>query len=315
MSLSRLIGTFLGGAGEVWEVLFTDADPARTIELSRSLRRVSEQAVSSLAEGFELAQRLSIRNEESLRRTFFDRLLSSESAKAELEEIAERIGFPPVEQAAVAVAVGDRHTADAGPAHRRIRSELTSRAPERNLSVTSMDGRIVIIAVETTTADLARLVGSVFADSDDPLWRVGIGDSVDALESVSLSYQQALEAHHIGARFGLTSPVEFSKILPERLLSGDASVAEALVRSVIEPLVQKPKNDLLPTLESFIEHGGNMAEVARALNIGARTVAYRLDKIAAVTGYSPRRADERFVLELAYRMSPAVPPGHRGRSD
>ncbi len=60
----------------------------------------------------------------------------------------------------------------------------------------------------------------------------------------------------------------------------------------------------MATLASFIEHSGNMAEVARDLNVGARTVGYRLDRIAALTGFSVRKPEERFILELAYRAMP-----------
>jgi len=311
MSLSKLIATFLGGAGEVWEQVFTGAKPEMNVEMGRALRRVSEQAVGSLAEGFEDAQRLSIRVEESWRRVFFDRLLSSESTQAELEEAAERIDFAPSAQAVVAVTFGDRFAADAGPTHRRLRTEIASRASKRQIWVTTSEGRTVIIALDTPVADLSALLTPVFASLDDASWRVGIGDPVSSLEDISLSYRQAADALRLGATFGLDSPIEFGRILPQRLLAADTSVAEALVRTVVEPLALKPKSELLVTLESFIEHGGNMAEVARALNIGARTVGYRLDNIATVTGFSPRVPHERFILELAYRMAPLLAEKHR----
>lgn len=306
MSLGGLIDSYLGGAAEIWEHIFTDADPSRTVELSRGLRRVSEQAVSSLAEGFESAQRLSIRAEESLRRRFLDQILAADSDPVRLAQTAHQIDFPLFEQVAVAVAGSSQTFNDAGPVHRRVRTELESRAPQRTLRVTARDGRIVIIALETTPTDLARLVSLSVGTVADVAWSVGVGTSASTLSDVARSYQEALDALHIGDTFGLESPVEFGQILPQRLLSADPAIATELARIIIEPLAEKSAGKLLATLGSYISNGGNMADVARELGIGSRTVGYRLDRIAVITGYSPRDADDRFVLELAYRAAPLV---------
>lgn len=311
--LSTLIGAYLEGAGEIWENLFSNADPGHTVELGRSLRRVSEQAVSLLAEGFEAAQRLSIRAEESLRRSFLDDLLSSETDRSALVDAGRKIGFPAFAGATVVVADTDRYITDSGPVHRRMRTELESRAPHRDFRVTAKNGMLVIIALDTAARELTNLLQRVFTPADELRWHLGIGNSAATLDAIAASYTEALEAHRIGTTFGLPSPTEFARILPQRILSADMAAAEALVCAGIEPLRTKSKGDLLATLEAFIEHSGNMAEVARALDIGARTVAYRLDRIAEITGYSWRIPDERFVLELAYRAVPLVQARERRR--
>ena len=304
MSLSDLIDSYLGGAGEVWEYVFADADHERTIELSRSLRRVSANAVSSLAEGFDTAQRLSTRAEESLRRAFLDDLLGRQLDKAQLADVAKQLEFPTFAEVSVAVAGADRNFHDGGPIQLRVKNEIQERAPQRHLVVTAKDGRIVIIAADTSPSDLGTLVSGAAATVPDIEWHIGVGDSATTLEAINASYRHAVEAMRIGRIFGLRQPTEFLRILPQRLFSADPDVAKALVAAVIEPLIKKPKSELMTTLASFIEHGGNMAEVARDLNVGSRTVAYRLDRISDLTGYSARNPDERFVLELAYRAMP-----------
>ncbi len=306
MSLSGLIETYLGGAGEVWEHVFTNADSSRAVELGRALRRVSEQAVSSLASGFESAQRLSIRAEESLRRAFLDDLLSADPDPGRLAEAARQLDFPAFDHAVVAVASGQRSFTDAGPVHRRVQTELESRAPRRHLRVTAHDGRIVIIGLDTPPSALRTLLSRTFATLPEIEWQIGIGSVQEGLERIGTSFRQSLEALRIGSIFGLESPALFDEVLPQRLLLADPEIIETLYRTVIEPLDGKPRSELLRTLESFIEHGGNMAEVARHLDIGARTVAYRLDRIREVTGLSPRESADRFVLELAYRGMPLV---------
>ncbi len=303
-TLSGLIESYLGGAGEVWEHVFANAELERTVDLGRSLRRVSEQAVSSLAVGYEAAQRLSIRAEESLRRTFIDDVLDTAADPQRLAELADQLGFPPVDRVAVAVAGGGRDVADGGAIQRRVRVDLESRAPERPFVVTAKDGRLVVLAMNTSPTVLGELLVAAAGTLPDVDLSIGLGGEATALEAIGASYHEALAALSIGRVFGLRSPIEFGRILPQRILSAAPDVAGALVEAVLDPLTEKPKSELVETLASFIEHGGNMAEVARDLSVGARTVAYRLDRIAALTGYSVRRADDRFVLELAYRALP-----------
>lgn len=303
-SLSGLIDTYLGGAGELWEHVFTDADPMRTIELSRALRRVSEQAVSSLAEGFEAAQRQSIRAEESQRRAFLDDLLATRPDPARLAEEARQIGFPAFESIVVGAVAAERELNDGGPVQRRIKTELESRAPQRIFRVTAKGGRVVIIALDTSPTELASFCSGALDSVDDSERRVGIGSTATALAEVGMSFRHALDAVRIGEIFDLPSPIEFDRVLPERLLSADIRVSDALAATVIDPLTENANRDLMATLESYFRRGGNMAEVARDLTIGARTVAYRLDRIGELTGYSPRTPNDRFVLELAYRAMP-----------
>ena len=224
-----------------------------TIELGRSLRRVSEHAVSSLAEGFEAAQRISIRAEESMRRTFLDDLLDRHPDPVRLGELATRLGFPSFSTVLVAVAGAERDVDDGGAIHRRVRVDLQSRAPDRHLVITAKDGRLVVIAVDTTADDLGALLsnavrtvhsGDAGGAGSDVVWQIGIGDAVTALEDVGTSYRQGVEAMRLGRTF--------------------------------------------------------------ALDIGSRTVAYRLERISDLTGYSARNPEDRFILELAYRAVPLM---------
>ncbi len=304
LSLSGLIDSYLGGAGEVWEHVFADADPLHTVELGRSLRRVSERAVSSLAEGFEAAQRISIRAEESLRRTFLDDLLDHHPDPVRLGDLAKQLDFPPFAEVIVAVASGEREVNDGGAIHRRVMTDLQSRAPTRHLVITAKDGRIVVIAVDTTVSELGSLLSGAVHAVSDVAWQIGIGQPVVALEGVGTSYRQAIEAMRLGRIFALDGPSDFGRMFAERLFGADPEVSRTMVSTVLGPLIERPKSELLETLMSFIDHGGNMAVVARDLNIGSRTVAYRLGRIHDLTGYSAREADERFILELACRALP-----------
>lgn len=308
VSLSGLVDSYLGGAGEIWEHVFTHADPARTVELSRSLRGVSQQAISSLVEGYDAAQRLTIRAEESLRRSFLDALVDPQAHPAALADGAAELDFPDFEIVTVAVAGADRAINDGGPVHRRVKAEVESRAPHRHILVTARTANIVVIAADTTPEVLGALVRSALETIPDIDWHIGLGQRAQALATVSTSYRQATEAMRLARAFGLDRPAEYDRILELRVLSSDLELTRALVDQILGPLLERSDRELVATLGSFFEHGGNMADVARELSVGARTVAYRLDRIAALTGYSLRRPGERFVLELAYRALPLTTP-------
>ncbi len=305
MALSSLIATYLGGAGELWEQIFSNADPTQAIDLSRSLRKVSEEAVAGLAAGFEASQRRSIRAEESLRREFLEDLLSGGTSEAHLANRGRELGFAQSATWVAAVADCDRDLSDVGPIQARARTELASRAPQRRLHVFTKNGQLLVVAPDADPSQLGLLTDAL-ESVDDVTWRIGVGSSQTGLTGVAASYRQALEALRLGQVFGLGRFLIFDQLHPYRLLAADQASAEALARRVIEPLANAPRGSLLDTLRSFIENGGNMAEVARDLSIGARTVAYRLDRIGQLTGHSPRDPDDRFVLELAYRSSPLL---------
>jgi len=63
--------------------------------------------------------------------------------------------------------------------------------------------------------------------------------------------------------------------------------------------------DLTSTLESYLEHNCNMNATAAAVFAHRHTIAYRLDRIHALTGLDPAQSEHRERLGLglkAYRI-------------
>ncbi len=248
-----------------------------------------------------------------MRRTFLDDLLDQHPDPIRLGELAARLAFPSFTTVIVAVAGTERDVDDGGAVQRRVRADLRSRAPDRHLVVTAKDGRLVVIAVDSTAADLGSLLSDAVGAAhsgrtgdagSDVVWQIGIGDPVSALEDVGTSYRQGVEAMRLGRIFALDGPREFGHLFAERLFGAEPELSRSLVDTVLGPLLERSRGELLATLTSFIDHGGNMAEVSRDLDIGSRTVAYRLERIGDLTGYSARKPEDRFILELAYRAMP-----------
>jgi hypothetical protein len=93
-------------------------------------------------------------------------------------------------------------------------------------------------------------------------------------------------------------PVGADELLPERLLSGDASARRALVDRVYRRL-DGAGPTLLETAATYLEHGRSLEETARALFVHPNTVRYRLRKVAEVTGLRPADARDGYVLHVA----------------
>lgn len=306
-SLSGLVDDYLRGAGQLWEQVFIATDPGQAVEVGRSLRRVSEDAVAALAAGFETAQRSSIRAEEATRRELIDDVLNNSVDPGTFADRAQAAGFPMAATYLVAVAVTEHQLSDTGPIHATIRNGLASRAPQRDFVTFTKRGHLVVVAPDAGPDGLDVLQGAL--ESLGPMaWRAGVGEPGEGPGGLHRGYREALEAVRLGRLFALDPFVHHRDLLPYRVMAADAVLARQLARSVIEPLVQAPRGSLLDTLEAFIEHGGNMAEVARRLSLGPRTVAYRLERIAELTGYSPREPLGRLALELAVRCRPLTGP-------
>jgi purine catabolism regulator len=76
------------------------------------------------------------------------------------------------------------------------------------------------------------------------------------------------------------------------------------VESELGPLMDRDLTTavpLLPTLTSYLDNSGNKVVTARALNIGRRSLYYRLDRIGLLLGRDLDDTDVRLRLSLALR--------------
>ncbi len=259
-----------------------------------------------MADGFEIAQRRSIRVEIAERRDLLDALLSPISIdEARFERAAARTGFLDASTHVVAAVGPLLPLLDGGPEHIRVQRQLSQRYPDRPWASAVVRNHLVVVAGDTEPQDLEVLARVVTGERSDPAM-VGIGDQVSELNAVSESYEQAMEALRLGSIFGLGPVVHHDRLLVYRLLAADRSVTDALAEQVLEPLTARSNDALLATLAAFVESNGNRAHVARMLSVGTRTVGYRLDRIAELTGHSVGDPDGRLTLELAARSSALV---------
>ncbi|HUX88072.1 MAG TPA: helix-turn-helix domain-containing protein, partial [Chloroflexota bacterium] len=87
--------------------------------------------------------------------------------------------------------------------------------------------------------------------------------------------------------------------------STSPELRQEFVDLVLGPLVaydQRGGHSLMPTLDAYLAHGGNLETTARTLNVHTSTLKYRLQRIAEVGGLNVRNADHRFNAALALRL-------------
>jgi hypothetical protein len=137
------------------------------------------------------------------------------------------------------------------------------------------------------------------------------GPVVPTLAEAGRSARAAL-AGLVAARAwpGAPRPVAADDLLPERLLSGDASARRLLVDRVYRPL-EEAGGGLLETVATFFDSGRSLEATARALFVHPNTVRYRLHRVADVTGWRPTDAREGFVLQVGITAGRLAGPGTR----
>lgn len=101
---------------------------------------------------------------------------------------------------------------------------------------------------------------------------------------------------------GYPDPViEADRLLVYRVLLRDRAAIAELVGTVLGPLrgARGGAEPLLATLQAYFGARGVSAVAARRLQVGVRTVTYRLHRVKQLTGHAVTDPDQRFTLEAA----------------
>jgi hypothetical protein len=300
--LRSVVDAYLTVTWQVWDQL-PAARAAGSAGVLRSVAqavlRAANDAAAALADGYERAQRITVRREEALRREFIDDLLAGRGDLELLVERAERFGLRLGGPHAVAVATAEEPLGDATAFTRRVETEVLHWFGGRDVLVATKAGLLVCVVpavdgeVVIELAGLLRRLGSL---------RVGVGRPRAGPTGVARSYEEAQEALELAGRLGLDDPVvEAASLLVYRVLLRDRGAIAELVDGVLAPLAQARggAQPLLDTLAAYFQTGGVAAETARRLHLGVRTITYRLDRVRALTGYSATDPAHRFTLEAA----------------
>ncbi|WP_069884907.1 PucR family transcriptional regulator [Streptomyces luteocolor] len=290
--LRALVGAHLAATRAHW--------PTSRAVSADSVMYAAEQAVDALAEGYERAQRLAVRQEEAARREFIDDLLHGRSDLGRLVERADRFGLRLSYEHAVAVAEGTGGYEDGDPVPREVERALIGRFGDRSILLTTKEGRLVCVAPGDQDEVLAFFAKHAYAATDGG--RVAIGRPRPGPGGVVQSYEEALNALDLAERLELDEPVlRAAELLVYPVLTRDRQAMADLVLDTLGPL-QKARGGarpLIETLIAFFDSGCVAAEAARRLALSVRALTYRLDRIHQLTGANPADPVHRYTLQTA----------------
>ncbi|KAF4408854.1 MULTISPECIES: CdaR family transcriptional regulator [Streptomyces] len=301
--LRRLVAAHLGATRRAWPALPGTASAATTRELravADSVLAAVEQSVDAVAEGYERAQRLAVRQEEAARREFIDDLLYGRSDLGRLAERAERLGLRLAHEHLVAVADGPESYDETHPVARQVESALIARFGDRRILLTTKDGRIVCVAPGNQEDVVRHFAKHAHAATDGG--KVAVGRTHSGPGGVVHSYEEALSALDLAERMELEGPMlRAADLLVFPVLTRDRQAMADLVISTLGPLerARGGAEPLLRTLSVYFDAGCVAAETARRLSLSVRALTYRLARIHELTGSDPADPMHRYALQTA----------------
>ncbi|MGW3595771.1 PucR family transcriptional regulator [Streptomyces sp. NPDC005167] len=293
--LRALVGLHLAATRTAWP-----GDDATDPASADCVLAAVEQCVDSFAEGFERAQRLTVRREEAARREFIDDLLYGRSDLGRLAERATRFGMRLSRAHAVAVATGPQAYTETDSVPRQVESALLARFDGREILLTTKDGRLVCVAPGSQPDVLRYFAKQAHAATDGG--RVAVGRPHRGPGGVVQSYDEALVALDLADRMSLDDPVLYAAdLLVYPVLTRDRQAMADLVRSQLGPLQQARggAEPLLKTLSAYFDAGCVAAETARRLTLSVRALTYRLERVHQLTGSDPSDPMHRYTLQTA----------------
>lgn len=128
--------------------------------------------------------------------------------------------------------------------------------------------------------------------------KIGVGSLGFKLSS---SIQEAQRGIEISEKLGFKDPVcEYEAIrFIDFITNNDIDFSK--ISNTLESLEASPKgHELIDTLLSYIKNSGDVNAISQQLHIHRNSLAYRLQKIEAITGKNPKDFTELFQLFIGY---------------
>lgn len=149
---------------------------------------------------------------------------------------------------------------------------------------------------------------SIREKAQDIVVQIGIGGIAETAMEVSKSYQEAQDALELGSVLhGSESITAFSELGLFRLLCQfpEQEALTAFIPAPLRRLVESKnaiKNDLLHTLDIFLQHNQNAAKAAQDLFVHYKTVMYRLERIKEITDMDFEDSEEMLEVRVGIKI-------------
>jgi sugar diacid utilization regulator len=318
VALRALLDLYLSASWRLWRhlpVVASPTDGAAVAAAGEVALRAVDDAVAALSEGYQLARRSLVREQESARREFVDDLLSGRADVGGLVDRAAGFGLDLSGPHAVAIVRTELPVTDAAPLLAVVERAVQGSKGDAEVLVASKEGRLVVVFAAPDRPGVAHVVdriGTALRPTGDRVhlhrrtdvgeWQLGVGRPRSGSAGVLASYDEARDALDLAARVGLEVPVvQAEDLLAYQVLLRDRAAIVDLITTLLDPLRQARggAEPLLQTLEAYFDAGANSAQAARALHLSVRAVTYRLERVRALTGVNPSAPRDAFALHSA----------------
>lgn len=129
---------------------------------------------------------------------------------------------------------------------------------------------------------------------------VGISERIQGINQLYLAYRQAKMVIEFEKNRNSGLIKQFDGASLEYLFKSLAHVTSMdFSKRILASLSDKEIEELRTLVQSYIKHNGSINAVSEELFIHKNTVQYRLNKIAATTGYNPRNLKDLIALYVA----------------
>ena len=204
------------------------------------------------------------------------------------------------------------------PYHRMLHELIQQELPEGTIRNRS-DQLIVLWNVESahgdklacvrTIKEAAKSIQQTICKRVQHLdLQVGIGNAAYEISELPRSYKEAQDALQLGTMIkGKSAIAAFSDLGIYRLLCQieDADeLAKFIPLSLKKLLAYKQPNreDLIKTLQTFLQHHQNAAKTAEDLYVHYKTVTYRIERIKEITGIDMDDPDEMLSVQVGLKI-------------
>lgn len=267
-------------------------------ELGRAWMDYMDRASSAAASSYLHASHERLRRIDAERGALLDSLLAAEDASGAAAVAA---------QFAVALASRYAPVLIAAPGVATRVDRVTAAAPAESL--TGFRGAHVLVLAPDTVPDLDALAAEV------PGAIAAHGEPAEPGSALRAEVQRVQTV--LAAALARGAPGWYGRddLLLERLARADSTVADALRRTVVDPIRAADRGGLVEsTLRSFLRTG-SVPQTAAAEVVHPNTVAYRLRTVAERVGLDPRVPEQAAVLVTALLADDIVRSTDDARAD
>ena len=191
----------------------------------------------------------------------------------------------------------------AGAAVSDALDRFRARIPVKHALCGEIGGRATCVVGAQATmrgAQLAEALRSVVPEGGAA--HAGEGDAVAELSEVRSSHRRALQALRVAIDRDLDL-VRWDDLRAYRLLTALPPTAFDDVPDGLKRLLEGGHEQLVLTLETYLDHAGDVKSTAAELWLHRTSLYYRLRRIEEIAGVDLNRGEDRLLCHVALRLS------------